>query len=762
MHCGRFRRFGELGVGIKQLANRLSSRRIHGRLSSAHNSSLAHPKSLRPRVIFNSIRSVCCSRVVFAVDYSRDPDGPKLPDLQDFPPELIRNFCIVAHVDHGKSTLADRILEITGTIKPGSHDNQVLDRLEVERERGITVKAQTASLFYELDGKTYLLNLIDTPGHVDFNYEVARSLAACQGVVLLVDANQGVQAQTLATFYSAFEADKTIIPALNKIDLKHANPDAVAAQMKKALDIEPSEVLRISAKLGTGVPDLLRAIVHRIPPPVGNVNKPFRGLVFDSWFDKRRGVVTLVAVVDGQLKKEDKISFVSSDKVYEVKDIGLMRPDKVSAEKLYAGQVGYIMCGMKTTKEAQIGDTVSHKSSPVPPILPIRPAKQMHPEEKSKAKPAASDVVAAYIRQRRHPAWTSFFLSRRHVTNSHFGLSHFNFNVDGHNYHVLRTGCFPFLKYHCTKRPYEDLSWDNRLMRFLKILNLGLPMLAYGLAASFLIKHEERVFAGVYPEDQSQNESLRGSLDKLMLNDSSVSVTMEQSAALGQGWRLGFLGLLHMEVFLQRLEYEHGATCIATIPSVPYRAKFKFEKQIKEFRTEVLTVVNPQSIPEASVVSEFSEPWVMGTILTPSEYMGEILAICMERRAQQKNATFLDNTRVLMQFHMPLSEVIVDFFDILKSKTSGYASFDYEDAGYRPCTLVKQFPVAIQATVGGKIIAREDLKQLRKDVVAQKIYSHGGRDKGRAQKLLNRQKEGKARMRMVETFRYHTTVLLKF
>ncbi|OWA52151.1 Translation factor Guf1, mitochondrial [Hypsibius exemplaris] len=647
MHCGRFRRFGELGVGIKQLANRLSSRRIHGRLSSAHNSSLAHPKSLRPRVIFNSIRSVCCSRVVFAVDYSRDPDGPKLPDLQDFPPELIRNFCIVAHVDHGKSTLADRILEITGTIKPGSHDNQVLDRLEVERERGITVKAQTASLFYELDGKTYLLNLIDTPGHVDFNYEVARSLAACQGVVLLVDANQGVQAQTLATFYSAFEADKTIIPALNKIDLKHANPDAVAAQMKKALDIEPSEVLRISAKLGTGVPDLLRAIVHRIPPPVGNVNKPFRGLVFDSWFDKRRGVVTLVAVVDGQLKKEDKISFVSSDKVYEVKDIGLMRPDKVSAEKLYAGQVGYIMCGMKTTKEAQIGDTVSHKSSPVPPILPIRPAKQM-------------------------------------------------------------------------------------------------------------------VFAGVYPEDQSQNESLRGSLDKLMLNDSSVSVTMEQSAALGQGWRLGFLGLLHMEVFLQRLEYEHGATCIATIPSVPYRAKFKFEKQIKEFRTEVLTVVNPQSIPEASVVSEFSEPWVMGTILTPSEYMGEILAICMERRAQQKNATFLDNTRVLMQFHMPLSEVIVDFFDILKSKTSGYASFDYEDAGYRPCTLVKQFPVAIQATVGGKIIAREDLKQLRKDVVAQKIYSHGGRDKGRAQKLLNRQKEGKARMRMVETFRYHTTVLLKF
>ncbi|XP_055341579.1 translation factor Guf1, mitochondrial-like [Paramacrobiotus metropolitanus] len=606
---------------------------------------------------------------------SDDPD--KIPDLRRFPPERIRNFSIVAHVDHGKSTLADRLLEMAGNIRAGTHDHQVMDRLEVERERGITVKAQTATLFYTFQGQEYLLNLIDTPGHVDFSYEVQRSLTASQGVVLLVDANQGVQAQTLANFYAAFEGDLKIIPVLNKIDLKTADPDAVTEQMNKAMDIDPQEVLRVSAKTGFGVAELFQAIIQRVPPPKGSATGAFRAVLFDSWYDKYRGVVALIAVQDGELKRGDQITFLSSDKTYEVRDVGIMRPDRVSTSFLLAGQVGYITCNMKTTKEAQIGDTLFGK-----------------------------------------------------------------------------------------ERPAQE---GSRIPR-------AKPM----------------VYAGIFPEDQSDNEALRDALDRLILNDSSVSVSLEQNAALGQGWRLGFLGLLHMEVFLQRLEYEHGKCCIATIPSVPYKARLKSnlnEKTAKEYGTDVLTIVSPEQLPAQGVVEEFQEPWVISTIITPAKYIGDILAMCLERRGQQKNVTFLDQTRAMMQFYLPLSEVIVDFFDELKSKTSGYASFDYEDADYRPVNLIKvdfllngkevnelsmlvpgerarylarrvcerlkdavpqqQFPVSIQAAIGSKIVAREDLKALRKDVVGLKIYSHGGRDKGRKQKLLQRQKEGKERMRMI-------------
>ncbi|XP_049957335.1 translation factor GUF1 homolog, mitochondrial isoform X4 [Schistocerca serialis cubense] len=502
----------------------------------------------------------------------------------------IRNFSIIAHVDHGKSTLADRLLEIAGVIDPVEGQTQVLDMLQVEKERGITVKAQTVSLSYKYKDHEYLLNLIDTPGHVDFSNEVSRSLAACQGVILLVDANQGVQAQTVANFYLAFCRELTIIPVMNKVDLKNANPDAVTEQLKTLFGINEKDVLRVSAKFGTGVKELIHAVIERVPPPKVDRKAPFRALIYDSWYDRYRGTIILMYIRDGSLKIADEIQSVHTKKVYTVKSLGLLRP-----------------------QEEQV------------PLLP----------------------------------------------------------------------------------------------------------------------------------------------------------------ALGQGWRLGFLGLLHLEVFSQRLEQEYGAQAVLTAPSVTYKAKIIGEKNIKHYGGEEILFSNPSHFPPTSIIAELQEPTVMGTIITPDTFIGSIISLCMERRGIQKTATNIDNNRVMMQFILPLNEIIVDFHDELKSVSSGYASFDYEDHGYVPSQLVKltimlngvavdelstivhiskavscgrkmceklkeiiprqMIQIAIQACVGGKIVARETLKPYRKDVTA-KLY---GGDVTRRMKLLRRQAEGKKKMKMV-------------
>uniref|UniRef100_A0A8D3APM3 GTP binding elongation factor GUF1 n=1 Tax=Scophthalmus maximus TaxID=52904 RepID=A0A8D3APM3_SCOMX len=543
-------------------------------------------------------------------------------DLSKFPADRIRNFCIIAHIDHGKSTLADRLLEMTGAIAKTEKNKQVLDKLQVERERGITVKAQTASLFYSHQGQQYLLNLIDTPGHVDFSYEVSRSLSACQGVLLIVDANQGIQAQTVANFYLAFEAQLTIIPVINKIDLKNADPDRVESQIEKVFDIPSEECIRISAKLGTNVEKVLQEVVNRIPPPVASTDDPFKALVFDSNFDHYRGVVANIAVVGGQVRKGDKITSAYLGKTYEVNELGLLRPDEHPTQKLFAGQVGYMIAGMKDVKEAQIGDTLYLQEQPVEALPGFKPAKPM-------------------------------------------------------------------------------------------------------------------VFAGMYPMDQSDYPGLRSAIERLTLNDSSVTVQRDSSLALGAGWRLGFLGLLHMEVFNQRLEQEYNASVIVTAPTVPYKAVLSSAKLIKN------------------------------------------------RRAIQKNMVYIDDQRVMMKYIFPLNEVVVDFYDLLKSMSSGYASFDYENAGYQAADLIKMdillngrsveelttivhrgsaytagkamcerladsiprqmFEIAVQAAIGSKIIARETIKAYRKNVLA-KCY---GGDITRKMKLLKRQAEGKKKMRHI-------------
>uniref|UniRef100_A0A8C6YBV2 GTP binding elongation factor GUF1 n=1 Tax=Naja naja TaxID=35670 RepID=A0A8C6YBV2_NAJNA len=543
-------------------------------------------------------------------------------DMSLFPAENIRNFSIVAHVDHGKSTLADRLLEITGAIAKADHNKQVLDKLQVERERGITVKAQTASLIYNHQGTNYLLNLIDTPGHVDFNYEVSRSLSACQGVLLVVDANQGIQAQTVANFYLAYEAHLSIIPVINKIDLKNADPEMVENQIENTFDILKEDCIRISAKLGTNVERILQAVIERIPPPVVDIHEPLKALVFDSTFDTYRGVIANIALFSGEIHKGHKITTSHTKKVYEVNEVGILTPDEQPTGKLYAGQVGYMIAGMREIMDAQIGDTVYLQNQPVEPFPGFKSAKPM-------------------------------------------------------------------------------------------------------------------VFAGVFPTDQSEYSNLKGALEKLTLNDSSVTVQRDNSLALGAGWRLGFLGLLHMEVFNQRLEQEHNASVILTAPTVPYKAILSSPKLIKT------------------------------------------------RRAVQKDMVYMDEHRVMMIYLFPLNEIVVDFFDALKSLSSGYASFDYEDAGYQPADLVKMdiflngksveelitivprekaysvgksmcerlrdliprqmFEIAIQAGLSNKIIARETVKAFRKDVLA-KCY---GGDITRKMKLLKRQAEGKKKMRRI-------------
>lgn len=583
-------------------------------------------------------------------------------NLKDFTPDRVRNFSVIAHIDHGKSTLCDRLLEVTGTISSREKHEQFLDQLQVERERGITVKAQTASMFYEVDGQTYLLNLIDTPGHVDFSYEVSRSLYACQGALLLVDAGQGAQAQTVANFYLAFDQNLTIVPVINKIDLATAAPERVERELKTLFDFDPEQVIRTSAKTGFGISDILRAVVKQIPAPVGDVNGKLKALLFDSWYDEYQGVIVLIAIKDGSISVGDLITLAQTGAKYEVLELGLRFPDRAPVKTLYAGQVGYLITGMKTVREARVGDTIYHTKQPVDPFPGFKPAQPM-------------------------------------------------------------------------------------------------------------------VFAGIYPIDSSDFDLLRDAIEKLTLNDASVSVEKTSSAALGMGFQCGFLGLLHMDVFKQRLEQEYGLEVIATAPSVLY--------EITKTNGDIEMIGNPAAFPERQFIEKIREPIINATIITPKEHIGAVIKLCQERRGIQQQFSYLSEDRVIFVYRLPLNEIASDFYDQLKSLTSGYASLDYERAGYEESDLVKmdillsgkpvdtlsmiihednayyigrditqklrktiprqQFEVIIQAAIGAKIIARESIAPVRKDVIA-KCY---GGDITRKRKLLEKQKEGKKRMKQV-------------
>ncbi|KAJ2747659.1 Translation factor guf1 mitochondrial [Coemansia sp. BCRC 34301] len=587
-------------------------------------------------------------------------------DISAIPPERIRNFSIIAHIDHGKSTLADRLLELTGVISKTGKNKQVLDKLKVERERGITVKAQSVSMFYEHKGERYLMNLIDTPGHVDFSYEVSRSLAACQGTILLVDAAQGIQAQTVANFYLAFGEGLAVIPMLNKVDLPTAEPERAAKQIESAFEIEADCILKVSAKTGLGVEQVLPAVIEKTPPPPGSADKPFKALLFDTWYDTYVGVVCLMAVKDGSIRRGDKIVSSHSGTKYEVMEVGVMHPEQTPATLLQVGQVGYIVCNMKSIAEAHVGDTFYRDKFPVEALPGFVPAKSM-------------------------------------------------------------------------------------------------------------------VFAGVFPIDAGEFDRLNESIQKLTLNDSSVSVHKETSAALGQGWRLGFLGTLHMDVFRQRLEEEYDTNILVTSPTVPYQIKYR-DGTSKFIRT-------PADFPDANVMSDYvestMEPFVTSTLIFPEKYLGSMLELCTTHRGELQNHTFIDETRVMLKCRLPMAEIVTDFFDKLKSKSQGFASFDYEEAGYDASNLVKMevllngeavdalaavmhkssvvtagreiagrlkevirrqlFDIIIQTTANGKIIARETVKQLRKNVTA-KCY---GGDITRKMKLLNKQKEGKKRLKRI-------------
>ncbi|EFN80045.1 GTP-binding protein GUF1-like protein, partial [Harpegnathos saltator] len=586
----------------------------------------------------------------------------------DIPVQLIRNFSIIAHVDHGKSTLADRLLEITGAVKANS-GKQILDNLQVERERGITVKAQTASLSYFYRGRNFLLNLIDTPGHVDFAAEVRRSLSPCQGVILLVDANDGVQAQTVANYYLAREKDLVIVPVINKIDMKNANPEKVHDQLRTLFGTDDIGVTMISAKLGIGIDMILDAVVEKIPPPTVTRVDPFRALIFDSWYDKYKGTISLIYVKDGSLSVGEHVNFLHINKSYEIKNISFLRPHVEDIRTIFAGQVGIVSCNMKS-KVACIGDTLHLKQHTVDPLERFDPPKPM-------------------------------------------------------------------------------------------------------------------VFAGVYPTDQSQFTSLQTAIDKLALNDSAVAIAIESSVALGRGWRIGFLGLLHMEVFIQRLEQEYKAQPIVTAPAVTYKAKIFGAKNITKYQGDTVIFNNPEHFPDPLIVREFYEPMIVATIITPVEYTNQIVSLCREKRGIEKSNESISNDRLVLRYIMPLNEIIVDFHDSLKNISSGYASFDYEDHDYQSSNIVKLdillngkmvqelstivhaekahqtgkkicvklleiipqqlFEIAIQAAVGSKVIARETLKPYKKDVTA-KLY---GGDITRRNKLLTKQAQGKKKLRMI-------------
>jgi GTP-binding protein LepA len=577
-------------------------------------------------------------------------------------PAVIRNFCIIAHIDHGKSTLADRMLEMTGVIEARNMRAQYLDRMDIERERGITIKAQAVRLPWRVGDTGYVLNLIDTPGHVDFSYEVSRSLAACEGAILLVDAAQGIEAQTLANLYLALENDLRIIPVLNKIDLPAAQPDKYAGELARIIGCRADEVLRVSAKTGDGVPALLDHVVAEVPAPVGDPDAPPRALIFDSIYDIYRGVVTYVRVIDGRLSTRERVRMMSTGATHETLEVGVIAPEPVPSGALGVGEVGYVISGVKDVRQARVGDTITSER---------RPARQM---------------LAGY----RDPK----------------------------------------------------------------------PM----------------VFSGLYPLDGSDYPDLRDALDRLQLNDAALVYEPETSVALGFGFRCGFLGLLHMEIVRERLEREFDLALISTAPNVVYRV-------VMESGDE-LTVTNPSEFPSGKAATVF-EPVVKATVLAPSDYIGAIMELCQGRRGQLDGMDYLSEDRVELRYVLPLAEIIFDFFDQLKSRTRGYASLDYEPVGEQEADLVKvdillqgepvdafssivhkdraysygvqmtsklreliprqQFEVPIQAAVGSRIIARENIRALRKDVLA-KCY---GGDITRKRKLLERQKEGKRRMKMV-------------
>ena len=578
------------------------------------------------------------------------------------PPNLIRNFCIIAHIDHGKSTLADRMLQITGIVDPRAMRAQYLDRMDIERERGITIKSQAVRMPWEVDDVTYCLNMIDTPGHVDFTYEVSRSLAACEGAVLLVDAAQGIEAQTLANLYLAMEKNLTIIPVLNKIDLPAAQPEKYAEELAGLIGCEPEECLKVSGKTGFGVEPLLNQIVRDLPAPVGDPNAPARAIIFDSVYDTYRGVVTYVRVVDGNLNPREKIVMMSTKATHELLEIGVISPEPVASKGLGVGEVGYLITGVKDVRQSRVGDTVTNAS-----------------------KPATKDLGG-----------------------------------------------------------YRDPK----------------PM----------------VFSGLYPIDGSDYPDLRDALDRLKLNDAALVYEPETSAALGFGFRVGFLGMLHLEIVRERLEREFDLDLISTLPNVVYEVKLDDGK--------VITVTNPSEFPDGKI-GEISEPVVRATILAPSEFIGSVMELCQTRRGTLRGMDYLSEERVEMRYTLPLAEIVFDFFDQLKSKTRGYASLDYEPDGDQTADLVKvdillqgeavdafssivhkdkaysygvmmasklrvliprqQFEVPIQAAIGARIIARETIRAMRKDVLA-KCY---GGDISRKRKLLEKQKEGKKRMKMV-------------
>jgi len=577
----------------------------------------------------------------------------------------IRNFCIIAHIDHGKSTLADRLLEFTNTVTDRDKQDQVLDNMDLERERGITIKSHAIQMDYEYEGEKYILNLIDTPGHVDFSYEVSRSIAACEGALLIVDAAQSIQAQTISNLYLALDHDLEIIPILNKVDLPSANPEEVTDDIVDLLGCDPDDVIHASGKTGFGVENILKAIIERVPAPKGNPDAPLQALIFDSVYNSYRGVETYFRVINGRIQKGQRIKFVATGNEYFADEVGTLKFRQEPRKSLSAGDVGYLITGIKTASEVKVGDTITDAINPT------------------------KEIIAGF----------------------------------------------------------EDVK----------------PM----------------VFAGIYPVDTEEYEELRASMEKLQLNDASLVFVPESSAALGFGFRCGFLGMLHLEIIQERLEREFDMTVITTVPNVSYHA------YTNKRPDDMIKVNNPSDLPEPSTLNRVEEPYIKASIITKADFVGPVMSLCIEKRGEITNQTYLTTERVELNFDMPLSEIVFDFYDRLKTVSKGYASFDYHPIGFRPSKLVRvdillngqpvdalsallhdstaygigkkmceklrqliprqQFDIPIQAAIGAKIIARETIKALRKDVTA-KCY---GGDISRKRKLLEKQKKGKKRMRQV-------------
>lgn len=577
--------------------------------------------------------------------------------------DSIRNFSIIAHIDHGKSTLADRLLEYTKTVGGKEMQNQVLDNMDLERERGITIKSHAIQMDYVQDGKNYTLNLIDTPGHVDFSYEVSRSIAACEGCLLIVDATQGVQAQTISNLYLALDNDLEIIPVINKIDMESAHPDEVEDEIVELLGCEPEDIIRASAKTGEGIPEILKAIVQRIPAPKGDPDSPLQALIFDSVFNPFRGIIVYFKVLNGTIKKGDLVKFVNTGREYDVDELGILKLNLEPKSQVSAGNVGYIISGIKNSTEVRVGDTITHTARPC----------------------------------------------------------------------------------------------DKAIAGFQEVK----PM----------------VFAGVYPIDPEDFENLRASLEKLQLNDAALTFSPESSVALGFGFRCGFLGLLHMEIVQERLSREFNMEVITTVPNVSYKVYDK--------KGEEMEVHNPAGLPDPTLIEKIEEPYIHASIITLSEYMGPIITLCLSKRGTLTKQEYISGNRLELSFDIPLGEIVIDFYDKLKSISKGYASFDYYISSYRESKLIKldillngqpvdalsslthvdnavslgrrmceklkeliprqQYDIAIQAAIGAKIVARETVKQVRKDVTA-KCY---GGDVSRKRKLLEKQKAGKKRMKQI-------------